>query len=626
VHFAATDETPPLLTVHAPVSFQFGSQPGAIVNRSQASAAGALNIFSDPAGLQVKEGQTLALIGKGLFFEGGNLTANSGQIVLGSVAGNSIVSLAPDFILGYEDSSTLADISLMQASVLDASGDRGRIYMQGRNLTLADSAAITNFTARNSLAGSIEIVANELVEISRAGIFFSPSFIRGSDFDSVSNGAEVTIATERLMLKEGALILGGTLGLGNGGSLVIKASESVELSGATGLSDQNSFLPSLISTSTQGSGAGGDITINTQRLVITGGAQIQTVTYGPGRGGNLSVNATDRVYVSGSVANNASKEFTSGLRASSGIEGLPFQPTGAAGNLIIHTDTLIINDGARIAVNSLGSGDSGNLSVKARFVQLDNHAQLTASAVFGNGGNLRLENLDTLILRRGSTISTRAVAGDGQGNGGNIFIDADFIVTGLLEDSDIVAKATQGQGGNIEIHTRGLYGIARRRAIAGNGTNDIDASSEFGISGTTEINQLIAEAESGWLTLDDPAPEATASVSSQCDATGNRFVVTGRGGVPIRPSEGLENGSPLVDLGQVAERISPLSDSIASDGKLESLRFEQRSEQSVEEDVEGAMGWVEASSWGINEKNQVVLTAPPQPSEAVLSPVATCAG
>jgi filamentous hemagglutinin family protein len=616
VLFGATETAPPLLTLNTPVGFQFGLTPGDITSHAQFGTADTYNIFGESAGLQVSERKTLALIGNGLFLEGGNLTASSGQLVLGSVGANSTVSFASDFTFGYNNVSTFADIHLDQGATLDSSGEQGRIVIRGRNLTLTDGAFIANFTVGDSLAGSIEIVSDTSIEINRAGIIFSPFFDNSGD--SSGDGADVAISTGRLTLKEGAIISGGTFGLGNGGNLAINASESIELIGI------NSPVPTLITTSTEGIGSGGNITIDTQQLRLTDGAQIQTVTYGPGQGGNLTVNATQRVDVMG--INPFSGGLASGLLASSGIEGLPFQPTGAGGSLSINTGVLAISDRAQVAVNSLGSGDAGNLNIKARSVRLDNQAQLTASAAFGNGGNLRLENLETLVLRRGSLVSTRAGVGDGQGNGGNIFIDADFIIAGLLEDSDIVAKATQGHGGNIEIHTRGLHGIEQRRAVANNETNDIDASSEFGVSGIAEINQPILEADPGWLALSDQTIEATASVSSKCEATGNRFVVTTRGGIPIRPSEGVESGLSLVDLGTDSSTDSGMDYEKGIPERITANR-EEKENDIFDPHSEHPLAWVEANSWILNEKDQVVLTAQPQQNDSLPQRVAaTCSG
>jgi filamentous hemagglutinin family protein len=616
VRFDAENTESALLTVNTPIGFQFGSSPGVITNRSQASPEGALNILGEPVGLQVDSGKTLALIGGNIFLEGGSLTANGGQISIGSVAANSEVSFSPNFTLGYENTPSFQDVYLTRNALIDTSGNQGRISIRARNIAVANRSAIANFTIGSALTGSIQIHTDEDIKITGGGIFFSPLL------DSMSNGAEVDIFTNRLILKDGAVISGGTFGSGNGGNLFIRASKSVELSGTS------IFSPSLITTSTEGQGSGGNIIINTQQLIVREGAQIETVTYGPGEGGDLTINATDRVEVRGFAEDSFSEKFTSGLRASSGVEGLPFQPTGVGGNLTINTHELVVSDRAQIAVNSLGSGDSGNLNITARAVRLHNHAQLTASAAFGNGGNLYLNDVETLVLRRGSTVSTRAGVGDGLGNGGNIFIDADFIVTGLLEDADIVAKATQGRGGNIEINTQGLYGIERRRAIARNGTNDIDASSEFGISGTTAINQLVVEAPPSWLTLAQQTLEATSSVSSQCDATGNRFVVTARGGIPIRPSEGAESSASLVDLGEETGGIAPVQNASLAERSLAENRKEIREEGEEENQrSEHPVAWIEASGWRTNENHQVVLTAPSQQNASLFQPTAaTCSG
>ena len=385
------------------------------------------------------------------------------------------------------------------------------------------------------------------------------------------------------MIRAGAVISGGTNGLGHSGSLTVEASESVEISG-TGFG-----FPSIMTTSTEGMGGGGDITIRTQRLSVTDGGQIQAVTYGSGKGGNVTVHASEQVNVSGAGTTGLGEEFPSSILASSGAQGRPFQPTGTGGRLEINTGSLLIENGAQVAVNSFGRGDSGDLQVNAPSVRLDNNAQLTTAANFGNGGNLRIQNAQTLVMRRGSRISTRAGAGDGIGNSGNIYIDANFVVTQPFEDSDIVSTATQGQGGNIEIVTRGLYGIAERQAIANNKTNDIDASSEFGISGTTEINQLISESEGELIALTGRPLEGATTVGQRCGASGSRFEITGRGGIPLRPADAIEVAIALVDLGD----HNPTPETIE-----QALNFERLGPAQIE-----------ADGWTTNANGEVVLTA-----------------
>ena len=562
VQFGATDSTLPTLQVSAPIGFQFGDRPGSIINRSQASLAGAANALGEPAGLQVDTGRTLSLVGGFVALENGNLTASSGQVEIGSVAANSQVLFLPDFKLGYSDTEAFGDIQLTGRSLVGASGDGGQITLQGRSITVAGQSAIINFSLGSSSAGSIALIASESVVITGTGILFSAF---------VGDGASLNIATRQLTVTSGALISGGTFGAGDGGTLTINASDAVTLRGS------GRFVPSLITTSTEGSGAGGDLIINTRQLTVTDGAQIQAVSFEAGSGGNLAIS----------------------------------------------TELLSISDDGRIAVDSFGLGDSGTLTVNARSLRLDNRARLTAAAAFGNGGNIQLNNLETLVLRRGSVISAQAGMGNGMGNGGNIAIESGFVVAAPLEDSDIIARAAQGRGGSITIETLGLHGISQRRAIAGNHTNDIDASSESGISGTIAIDQPTANVDQATTELPKQVLESEAAVVQSCQAEDNRFVITGRGGLPAAPTEAIEMTAPLIDLGLDLGPVDSETLLVAPLAHSETVLSpaERPSETSLT-----SSGWIEASSWAKNDQNQIVLTAAPQAADSDGQIDAQCAG
>lgn len=87
-------------------------------------------------------------------------------------------------------------------------------------------------------------------------------------------------------------------------------------------------------------------------------------------------------------------------------------------------------------------------------------------------------------MRQNSGIS--ATAGN-NGNGGNITINQPFIVAMPSENNDITANAFQGKGGKISIGTPGMFGISFK-AQATPLTSDITASSQFGVSGTVQVN------------------------------------------------------------------------------------------------------------------------------------------
>ncbi|MEM6451172.1 MAG: filamentous hemagglutinin N-terminal domain-containing protein [Cyanobacteria bacterium P01_D01_bin.105] len=584
VEFSAGEREVPMLSVTAPIGLQFGATSNPIVNQSQVSL-----------GLQVRPRETLALFGGGVELNNGNIAANSGQVLIGSLGANSRVLLSPELIPKYDPGTRFQDISLTQSSNIVTNGSGGQVLLQGQNISILDRSFILNTAFGSSTVGNIGLFADETIAISGLGISFS-------SLPSATVGTNFSLESKRLLLEDGAVIVGGTLGDSDGGSITINATESVEL---TGSSD---FVPSLITTSTEGDGSGGNINISTGRLSITDGGQIQAAAFSSGKGGDINITANERIDIS-DTNTTLLGAFASGIVASSGLEFSTFFPSGEGGNLTINTDTLTLNNGAEVAVNSFGTGDSGDTEINARSVQLNDSSQITAAAAFGNGGNIRLNGLETLVLRRGSSISTQAGTQGDDGNGGNIDINADFIVTELFEDSDIVANARQGNGGNITINTQGLYGISERRAIANNGTNDIDASSEFGISGTLAINRVFSEADTAPTILTRETAEESTEVSQACGSAGNRFLLTGRGGIPMQPNGIPEIRASLVDLGDMQ-----IGNNIVSSSDTEKIARE------ISTPV-----LIEANGWYRDNNNQIKLLAQAQQENISFDSAAHCA-
>ncbi|MHC5833610.1 MAG: S-layer family protein, partial [Nostoc sp.] len=79
------------------------------------------------------------------------------------------------------------------------------------------------------------------------------------------------------------------------------------------------------------------------------------------------------------------------------------------------------------------------MQISANSIFLDNQGVITASTASGNGGNVRLNLQESLLMRHDSLISATTT---GNGNGGNVSINAPVIVG--LENSDIIANAVQG--------------------------------------------------------------------------------------------------------------------------------------------------------------------------------------
>ncbi|HAG82553.1 MAG TPA: filamentous hemagglutinin [Cyanobacteria bacterium UBA12227] len=624
--FSATNpEAPPLLTISVPIGLQFG--------------ATAASIQVQNSSLEVLSGKTLALVGGNVELRGGQLIAPAGQIEIGGVGANSFVSLGNDLRLGYEAVENFQDILLSQGFVINTDGDKGgAIQLQGRRIEMTESSDVAGSTSEAKKGETLRIYGSESVEMSD-----NSSVSTGNEIGSLGDVGDIVIKTRRLVVSDASSIRATTNGSGNGGNLTIEAGESVEINGEGRLTQ--------LSTQTFGSGRGGTLEIKTPRLIIRDGGQISasTLSTDEGGGGTVIVNASEvEVSGTGGMGNN---EFPSGLFAQSKDPGT----TGNGGNLRINTEHLVIRDGATVSVAAIdGSlGQAGTLDITASSIILDNKGELRATTASGDGGDINLEDVDVLFLNRNSQISATAGTAMAPGDGGNITIDAGSIVAIPNQNSDITANAFGGRGGRITITTQNLIGIApltREELQMRLGTddpakldpqrlpsNDITAISQTNpqLSGQVTIQTPEVDPSRGLTKLPGEPVDSTRLIAQGCSSGGtvagspNRFVVTGRGGLPTRPDDLLTPDIVIEDLGirttsTVQQPFSTTSmvnegekgrdgdGEILTDGLF--LPVESRVKNHADTGISPAVtrprhAIVEAQGWVVLPDGQVILTA-----------------
>ncbi len=588
--YSATDIQPQLLlTVSVPIGLQFGKTANPIRLASQASPDGTTNSLGYPVGLKVRTAKTLALIGGDVILDGGNLTAPGGRIELLSVAGDSKVSLQPDqqgWVFGSEDVQNFQNIQVFERTAIpsnvDASGEGGgNIEVQGNRILITGGSNIVNTTLGSYSGGNLTVNAIAVVELIGSGT----PLITGTE--SVGNAGDLTITTKNLIIKNGAQVQAYSNGLGSSGRITVNASDSVELIGGYSFIspniNSNAFIPSQIANIAYNAGNAGEITVNTGRLNIQGGANISTSSPGvylfpsneyipaAGKSGNLTVNALDFVKLTGAGKNGS---IGSGLFTST-------NGSGDAGNLLINTGQLIVTDRARVNVSSQfeqeifnpssnvsNPGSAGNLEIQARSIILD-QGKLTSGSDLGKGGDINLIVEKLLILRHNSQISTSAGKTQGNGDGGNITINAPngFIVTKERENSDITANAYDGTGGKIKINAAGIFGITPRSRedlaiILGTSdpvkldpqllpTNDITAISQANpiLKGQVNINTLYVDPNRGLAQLprEPSEPKLAQSCYSRRSPNQSKFTITGRSGLAVSPKDYLQSDNVYAD-------------------------------------------------------------------------------
>ncbi|GET43268.1 filamentous hemagglutinin family outer membrane protein [Microseira wollei NIES-4236] len=511
VEFSATNpQAPPLLTVNVPIGLQFGTNPGNILVKGQdlrrslpINPADVEEVVEreiefeqefvdDPIGLQVDPGRTLALVGGNIFLEGGLLKAPSGRIELGSVAGESIVNLnstATSLTLGYQGVQNFQDIQLSKQAVVFVSGSGGGdIQIQGRRFTQTGRSQMRANNLGSEAGGNVIIRASESVELIGSPIIDRlPTLVTAVTLGE-GNSGNITFETPQFKIRDGAAVLIGTTGNGSGGTLTVRAPQSVEVRGNS--SDVPFILPSGLLAVTLGTekSKSGDVTIETGSLLVQDGGAIAIGTGSEGNGGTLTVRASESVEVRGR-SNNVSEITSIVLAATFGA--------GKSGDAIVETKRLIIRDGGVVGIGTIDKGDGGTLTIRAsESVEITGSttiskdpfpSSLTAGSISsadvsllpfpietpstGDVGDITIET-GQLIIRNGAQVTS---ATNSVGKAGNITVTAEAIeLSGTLPNGQPsgLAASTLGLGdaGNVTLVTGRL--IAKDGTLIGVATTN----------------------------------------------------------------------------------------------------------------------------------------------------------
>lgn len=327
--------------------------------------------------------------------KGGNLTVNTAEStqVIGYLSGNSQLS------------STI----LTRAS---GSGNAGNLFLSTGSLIAKDGGIIGSLTLGNGSGGDVTVNSNSYIElIGLVPNVFTPSSLTTATYSS-GNSGKLTVNTKKLTVRDGGVINTSTRSTGKADSLIINASDSIDVIGTA----PGALNPSLINSSVIDvnrsfqelyllppilRGDSGSITINTKKLNVTDGALISVRNDGSGNAGTVQINA-DQI----NITNNG------------GI-----------------TATTVIGEGGDIGISSkIIQLRSGNISATAG-----------TQGSFANGGNIRIDT-DILTASNNSAITANAF----RGRGGNIRINTKGLF--ISPDTQITASSQRGIDGIVQVN------------------------------------------------------------------------------------------------------------------------------------------------------------------------------
>ncbi|NMG59525.1 S-layer family protein, partial [Geitlerinema sp. P-1104] len=477
----------PLLTVTTPVGLQFGANPGQIEVRGSghnfAPEPGTGRLQRSPAGgLQVESGQFLTLLGGDISLNGGNLTAEQGTIHLGSVGGNTQVSLENLFRPNYSGVDNFRSLDLRQRASVDVSGPGGgSIELRSQRLSIQDGSTILSLTEGNQPGGNINVNVRDTIEL--VGLDFdmrgpAPSSIL-TQTQGLGSSGDVNLVAGQLSIRNGAQISSASFSPGLSGNLNLQIVNELELSG-TGL---NGFPPSFLASTTEGLAPGGDLNVNADRVIVSDGAiitadtlsgdfsggnlsfdigqlrvlrggQVSASTIGRGDAGNIFIRARELVEVSGGIEEDSSGIVSQveGLLSPTGSEVI--LATGTGGNIDIQTSQIRILEGGQISAATAGGGPGGRITLNTELLEVQGSRNTPESmtALSGitavtlgesNAGELTVNSQQIRVQDGGQiTAATR-----GPGDAGDLTITAD--------DIDLRGRLPDGRPSRFTVRTEG---------------------------------------------------------------------------------------------------------------------------------------------------------------------------
>jgi filamentous hemagglutinin family protein len=367
---------------------------------------------------------------------------------LGGGRAGAIILEGASINLGASPFSMPFDVGTDVLAHTEGTGSGGNIIIRGfqGEGSRADSVALSGFT--QVLTETIGTFGNEgdagKITIDAAHLSISDSTRVGSESrSSAGDAGSIHLTVDEVTVSQ-SLISTSTDGFGNAGAVTIQGLASPALSVHIDGSGSGIF------TDTEGTGAGGSIFVNANSVTLQNGGTLSVATSGTAptaRGGTITVEG-NRVQLNSAATITAA---TSG--------------PANAGEVLVRSDTFSINEGATISAQSTGSGNAGNVTIQGHASPADSAVisgfdeNFNPSGIFtdtqatGAGGNIHI-SAKSIALQDSGTLSATTSGTASTATGGAIMIDAETL---SMDGATITAETgadNTGRAGNVTISAK----------------------------------------------------------------------------------------------------------------------------------------------------------------------------
>ena len=347
----------------------------------------------------------------------------------------------------------------------DDLGKAGTISLQAKNIALSDGALISGSAYGGGQGGNVIINATESVTLSGEGhdnntVIAAAAYGKGQS----GHAGEILIQAKNIRLTDGSYIVSNTTGTGHGGEVILRASESVILSGED---SQGNITRIRLTSSYEDPRAGnaGTLLIEAPNIYILQGAYLTSRTTGNGDGGKITLLAKEAIILKGFSSKGNGSDIFALTRGE-----------GDGGTISINTNVLLLADKSSLSADSFGeinhAGMAGDMTIQANHLFLTD-SRIGTETTNASGGNISM-TIPTILHLRNSQITTSVNGGNG--DGGNMTINNPVFI--VLDNSRMVAQADEGHGGDINI-------VAEK--FIDSPDSLVSASSRLGLDGDVQI-------------------------------------------------------------------------------------------------------------------------------------------
>jgi filamentous hemagglutinin family protein len=309
-----------------------------------------------------------------------------------------------------------------------STGAAGRVAVQADIIELHNASQIDSSTFGSGSAGEVAVLAGHLL-IDGGGIFSS------AQPGSTGAGGRVMVQADTIELRGTGQIASGTHGAGDGGEVVVTVGRLTAI-GDPWASDAKGIFSSAGPSST---GAAGRVMVQADTIELRSTGQINSLTFGSGSAGEVAVTAGHLTIV-GDPSSYITR-YGTGISTSAVLGS-----TGAGGRVTVTADTIELRDISLISSSTFGSGDAGEVAVKADRLTVTDGGMVETNSAGANGaaGDVSIQARH-LTVRNDGLIGS---SGTGSGPAGNVRLTTDTLEVG---DASICTMGTGSLGGAIAL-------------------------------------------------------------------------------------------------------------------------------------------------------------------------------